>query len=466
MQKLGHNELFFPQSFNNMFNDSDSDDERPLRSSTRQVRICSDDEEGDFFTQDDDGFSSHNSSRRSSICSLENMHIQLASAKFNVQPPSLQHTVSSGYNSQESWDCVDSDDDNDVVEFIRDGQDYNSSDEYSEDESEDEAVQPHTKASPPQTLPLPKFSENDLDEALRYYQFNGVKEHRKDNTPLYNEQDDDGEGLEQGISRTIVERFVSDSGRSNFVRRKRETSFKTFQPAFVHRNEFANELKIHTSLNHRNIAHCYGCNYSLEQNTITLSLFVEDAGSQLNDYMVNLKKQGADEAACTDQLVSFAVQLCQALIYLKGQSVVHRDIKPANIGVREGNLKLFDFEDAVNLTQDSADKPAGTPYFSAPEITLNEHEKTDLYKCDWYSAGLTLAFAGYQADLLDRPTRMENGENSKMVCSITPYNSSTTNPKTLSLIDVLRGMTHPNPARRMPPEQVLEILSAYKAKAA
>lgn len=94
------------------------------------------------------------------------------------------------------------------------------------------------------------------------------------------------------------------------------------------------------------------------------------------------------------QAISIAVQLCDILKYLHGQTpaVIHRDIKPQNIIVDEnGKITLIDFgisrvfdgsahEDTVNL---------GTKYFAAPE--QYGYAQTDC-RSDIFSLGVLLCW--------------------------------------------------------------------------
>ena len=87
------------------------------------------------------------------------------------------------------------------------------------------------------------------------------------------------------------------------------------------------------------------------------------------------------------EVVDFTIQLCDALEYAHGMSVVHRDLKPSNLMITpDGKLKLTDFgiaKDLERTTQLTAPgRTLGTAAYMAPEQirgTPAVSHKTDLY---------------------------------------------------------------------------------------
>lgn len=84
------------------------------------------------------------------------------------------------------------------------------------------------------------------------------------------------------------------------------------------------------------------------------------------------------------EIVSIAVQLCEALAHAHRQGIVHRDLKPENILMTpEGTVKLTDFGLATSLayriTSDGV--IAGTVYYLAPEVLQRQplDGRADLY---------------------------------------------------------------------------------------
>ena len=71
--------------------------------------------------------------------------------------------------------------------------------------------------------------------------------------------------------------------------------------------------------------------------------------------------------------------MLEGLDYLHSQGVIHRDIKGANIlTTKDGKVKLADFGVSTILNSDREDKNislAGTPYWMAPEVILEDKYK-------------------------------------------------------------------------------------------
>lgn len=118
------------------------------------------------------------------------------------------------------------------------------------------------------------------------------------------------------------------------------------------------------------------------------SYVIEDyaEGKSLADYL--------DEGKCfsENEVISIAMQLCEALTYLQELKLVHRDIKPSNILLQSsGAVKLIDFG-ACRSFADNVEKARdtvvlGTKAYAAPEQFGG---KTTDHRADIYSLGITL----------------------------------------------------------------------------
>ncbi len=106
-----------------------------------------------------------------------------------------------------------------------------------------------------------------------------------------------------------------------------------------------------------------------------------------DDYIISEYVDGADlskSKISPQNVLSVALELCDALAELHKNSVIHRDIKPSNIILcGDGHIKLIDF-DAARIKKPAADKDTafiGTDGFAPPEqfgFTQTD-ERSDIY---------------------------------------------------------------------------------------
>jgi serine/threonine-protein kinase len=126
-------------------------------------------------------------------------------------------------------------------------------------------------------------------------------------------------------------------------------------------------------------------------------------GRTLESYILRLPQQGAFDL--TRQKLSIAIQLANALDYLRAHRLIHRDVKPANVflsrptqsavcwTVRLGDfgvMKWGDFQASIEtgtLTVTSQ-RGLGTLKYMSPEQAVRPKDVT--VKSDIYSLGITL----------------------------------------------------------------------------
>jgi serine/threonine protein kinase/Tol biopolymer transport system component len=140
----------------------------------------------------------------------------------------------------------------------------------------------------------------------------------------------------------------------------RNVALKVLPEAFVQDPDrmarFAREAKLLASLNHPNIGSIYGLEDSDHTHALVMEL-VE--GPTLADCI----KQAA---IANDEVLSVAMQICEALEYAHERGIIHRDLKPANIKLTSNDtlatnnvVKILDFGLAKALEGEAASTGAG-----------------------------------------------------------------------------------------------------------
>ncbi|HEX9812249.1 MAG TPA: protein kinase, partial [Burkholderiales bacterium] len=173
--------------------------------------------------------------------------------------------------------------------------------------------------------------------------------------------------------------------RAHDTRLQRDVALKFLHPACAddpdQRQRFFHEARAASRLDHEHIC--------------TVHEIGETDGHQV--YIVMALCPGADlahilrqRALRLEEILSFGVQLADALVAAHAQGIVHRDLKPANVIVdAAGRLRLVDFGIAVVASQlaTSADRPVGTIAYMAPEqMDAGAIDQ----RCDLWAIGVTL----------------------------------------------------------------------------
>ena len=130
----------------------------------------------------------------------------------------------------------------------------------------------------------------------------------------------------------------------------RDVALKILPEAFARDSErlgrFEREARLLASLNHPNIAAIYG----LERDGETRFLVLELVDGE------DLSKRIARGAIPSDETLSIAHRVAEALEAAHEQGVVHRDLKPGNVVTdAEGTVKVLDFGLAKALDTDGSD---------------------------------------------------------------------------------------------------------------
>ena len=196
----------------------------------------------------------------------------------------------------------------------------------------------------------------------------------------------------------------------------RTVAIKTLRPQFVsdpsRLNRFVQEAKAASALSHAHVAHIYEIG---EEDGIHFIAMEYVDGQTLAERIQN------DQLSISD-IISFAVQIADALDTAYSKGVIHRDIKPANVMVTARNeIKVLDF----GLAKLSNQKPNeqsdsskglifGTLYYMSPEQALGKQVD---HRSDIFSFGVTL----YQ-----------------MVTSVVPFQGDST-------VETLQQILHESP---------------------
>lgn len=139
---------------------------------------------------------------------------------------------------------------------------------------------------------------------------------------------------------------------------------------------FLREAKIHSSMDHPNIAEFYAGFELRGQLVMTTEA---PAGDSLER---RLAERGRLEVA---EALSMSAQALEALRYAHGKRVVHREITPANLWIdREGRVKLAGFELAKQTADPALTQPGaviGAVHYMSPEQVrgLELDSRSDVY---------------------------------------------------------------------------------------
>jgi eukaryotic-like serine/threonine-protein kinase len=190
------------------------------------------------------------------------------------------------------------------------------------------------------------------------------------------------------LEERIGEGAMADVYRAFDPRINRHLAIKLLKKEFVQDQEysarFLQEAKAAGALSHPNIVTIYDIGEVSGQPYIVMELL---DGQPLDAVMLEQKRLKPE------QVMTYGVQITQALDYAHAMGVVHRDIKPSNIIVsKDGtSTKLLDFgiarvssgPDSLDVSQSATQIGAmpGTPRYMSPEqaLGLPIDGRSDLY---------------------------------------------------------------------------------------
>jgi len=168
------------------------------------------------------------------------------------------------------------------------------------------------------------------------------------------------------------------------------------EQAFETESQFLNQR---IELRHPNVAEIVGYNTKDQKNFCStyykLSIYIEDLPQTLQ---AQLEERISSYATYTEtEILQVADSLISGLSYFQSQGFSHGDIRPANIFVSGPSFKLSDPSLSAQKGQNALSIAIlhGTKTNLAPELVPNVPQsdfeiKTDKYKADVFSLGLTL----------------------------------------------------------------------------
>ena len=158
-------------------------------------------------------------------------------------------------------------------------------------------------------------------------------------------------------------------------------------------SDFENEFQTMKHLDHRNIVKLKGV--TLPSKRLVMEYLPE--GSLVN-YLHSFKEKRSSMANIYNDLIIFAKEICEGMIYLQSKKVIHRDLAARNIMVAQDRLdtsyyiKISDFGLSRVIAQSNKDYYRGNPdefpvQWYAPEC-IRDHTFT--YVSDVWSFGVVL----------------------------------------------------------------------------
>ena len=148
------------------------------------------------------------------------------------------------------------------------------------------------------------------------------------------------------------------------------------------KQKLMSEIKIHRSLNNKNIVRFEHYFESAENVYILLELCQNQS---LNELLRRRKKLVEPEVKY------YVIQICNAIKYLHAHRVIHRDLKLGNLFLNDKmEVKIGDFGLATKLEFDGERKRTicGTPNYIAPEVLEGKHGHS--YEVDIWSLGVII----------------------------------------------------------------------------
>ena len=130
-----------------------------------------------------------------------------------------------------------------------------------------------------------------------------------------------------------------------------------------------------------------------------------DLAGKIEKRQEDSKKAGKWLYLSEDQVLHWFTQIALGVKHVHDRKILHRDLKPQNVFMTKKDFcKIGDFgvSSVLKRTEDRAQSVAGTPYYFAPELYLDEPYS---FSADVWSLGIML----YEMCALEYPFNSEDG---------------------------------------------------------
>ena len=148
-----------------------------------------------------------------------------------------------------------------------------------------------------------------------------------------------------------------------------------------HKDNALNEIRLLASISHPNIIGYRESFYDSDNNTLNIVMELAEQGdlqSKISQHK-NIKIYISEK-----EIWSYLIQILQGLKVLHDNRIMHRDLKSANVFLKNGQIKLGDFNVSKELNEGFLKTQTGTPYYASPEVWA---EKPYDFKSDIWSVG-------------------------------------------------------------------------------
>ncbi|XP_018022043.1 tyrosine-protein kinase Btk29A isoform X3 [Hyalella azteca] len=159
------------------------------------------------------------------------------------------------------------------------------------------------------------------------------------------------------------------SGQFGVVRRGKyrnlDVAVKMMKEGTMSEDEFIEEAKVMTKLQHPNLVQLYGV-CKRQRPVYIITEFLE-YGSLLH----YLRQKEKTLSSKTDTLIDMCLQICEGMAYLEKEKFIHRDLAARNCLVGSKNIKVGDFGLARYVVDDEYTGSGGAKFpikWAAPEV--------------------------------------------------------------------------------------------------